>query len=118
VRLGGTGPGGRERLHYPDVLLVDPSGRRIAVELELTAKSRPKLDVILAGYAADPTVDAVLYLVDRRSVGKGVQAMAARLGISDLVHVQSVSWGPGARAGSAARSATRSPRSRKVGVAR
>jgi len=38
VRLGGVGPKGRESLHYPDLLLVDPGGRRTAVELELTPK--------------------------------------------------------------------------------
>lgn len=107
VRLGGTGPGGRERLHYPDVLLIDRASHRIAVELELSAKSRPRLDVILAGYAADPSIDVVLYLVDRRSVGNRVESMAARLGISDLVHVQPVSWGGAAPGDGAARAATR-----------
>jgi len=92
VRLGGLGPGGRERFHYPDLLLVDPRGHRIAVELELTAKDRRRLEGILAGYAADPRVSAVLYLVDRPSVGRSIQASARALGISDLVHVQPVRW--------------------------
>jgi Replication-relaxation len=93
VRLGGTGSAGRERRHYPDLLLVDRDGRRIAVELELSAKNRPRLEGILAGYAADARIDVILYLVDRRSVGRAVQASAARLGIADLVHVQRVQWG-------------------------
>ncbi len=38
VRLGGLGRDGRERLHYPDLLLVDGGGRRVAIELEITAQ--------------------------------------------------------------------------------
>jgi hypothetical protein len=90
VRLGGFGPGGRERLHYPDLLLLRPDGRRIALELELTAKSRRRLEGILAAYGADPRIDAVLYLVPNRTIGNAVVAAASRLGLSDLVRVQLV----------------------------
>lgn len=90
VRLGGFGPGGRERLHYPDLLLVRPDGRRIALELELTSKSRPRLERILAGYGSDPRIDAVLYLVANGRIARAVIAAASRLGLSDLVHVQRV----------------------------
>jgi hypothetical protein len=90
VRLGGIGRGGRERLHYPDLLLLRPDGRRIAVELELSSKARPRLERILAGYGADPRIDAVLYLVPNRTIGNSVVAAAARLGVRDLVHVQLV----------------------------
>jgi hypothetical protein len=90
VRLGGYGPGGRERLHYPDLLLHRPDGRRIAVELELTNKGPKRLERILAGYGADPRTDAVLYLVPNRTIGNSVVAAAERLRIGDLVHVQLV----------------------------
>jgi hypothetical protein len=93
VRLGGVGAGGRERLHYPDVLLMGPGGRRVAVELELTSKSRPRRERIVAGYAADRRFEAVLYLVDSRAVGRAVRSSAERLGVSDRVHVQLVRWG-------------------------
>src|SRR5437588_12060784 len=92
VRLGGVGPGGRTRLHYPDLLLVGPGGRRVAVELELTSKGRARRERILAGYAADGRIDSVLYLVDRPATGRAIQASASRLGISERVHVQRVSW--------------------------
>jgi hypothetical protein len=92
VRLGGVGPGGRQRLHYPDLLLVGPGGRRVAVELELTSKGRARRERILAGYAADGRIDSVLYLVDRPATARALQASATRLGISDRVHVQPVSW--------------------------
>jgi hypothetical protein len=88
VRLGGKGPGGRERLHYPDLLLVMPDGRRIAVELELSAKGATRREKILAGYGADPRFDAVLYLVDRPAVATAIRSSASRLGISHLVQVQ------------------------------
>lgn len=110
VRLGGTGPGGRERLHYPDLLLVTSDGRRIAVELELSAKGSARREKILAGYGADARIDAVLYLVDRPALAAAIQSSARRLGISHHVHVQRVRQPdvPQARPGSAAqRSAVR-----------
>ncbi len=108
VRLGGVGAGGRERLHYPDLLLVTDGGRRVAVELELSTKARTRRERILSAYAADSRIDAVLYLVDRRSVARTVQASAARLGISSRVQVQRAEWGEAAgRAGG--REATRLP---------
>lgn len=88
VRLGGYGAGGRERLHYPDLLLVTEPGKRIAVELELSSKGRRRREQILGGYAADVRVDAVLYLVANRSVGRAIQASARAMGIENLVHVQ------------------------------
>jgi hypothetical protein len=93
VRLGGVGVGGRERLHYPDLLLVQNDGRRLALELELTPKSRIRRERILAGYAADGRIDGVVYLVERRGVGRGVEASAARLGVAGRVRVQAVRWG-------------------------
>lgn len=88
VRLGGRGPGGRERLHYPDLLLVTPDGRRIAVELELSAKGAGRREKILAAYGADARIDAVLYLIDRPALAKSIRASARRLGVSHHVHVQ------------------------------
>jgi hypothetical protein len=90
VRLGGTGPGGRDRLHYPDMVLLAQSGHRVAFELELTTKSTERRERILAGYAADPRIDAVIYLVERAAVGRAIERSAARVGISHLVRVQRV----------------------------
>jgi hypothetical protein len=93
ARLGGVGPGGRERLHYPDLVLVGSGGTRIAVELELTPKSRTRRDRILAGYAADRRIDGVIYLVERRSVGNAIERSSVRLGLGDRVRIQPVRWG-------------------------
>jgi hypothetical protein len=101
VRLGGSGPGGRTRLHYPDLLLIDGAGRRVATELELSSKGRTRREGIIAGYGADPRVDAVLYLCDTNAVQRAIRAAAARVGVSPLVHVQRLRWSahrPGARA--------------------
>jgi hypothetical protein len=90
VALGGVGPSGVERLHYPDLLLTTAAGRRVAVELELTAKAPARLEKILAGYGADPRVEVVLYLARARGVGDAVARAARRLGIPERVRVHSV----------------------------
>jgi hypothetical protein len=97
VRLGGMGPGGRERLHYPDLLLETRSGHRVALELELTLKSPGRRETILAGYAADPSIDAVVYMVDRPSVARAMTRSARQMGVSHLIHVQAVSFDPPGR---------------------
>jgi hypothetical protein len=90
VKLGGVGPRGCERLHYPDLLLRTADGRRIALELEFSSKGRVRLERILAGYAADPRIDGVVYLVQSASVTRSIRAAARRVGISSLVHIQRV----------------------------
>ena len=113
VRLGGFGPHGRERLHYPDLVLRTADGRRVALELELTPKSRTRLETILAGYGADPRFDGVVYLVESTSVARSVQAAARRLGIAPLVHVQRVRSTVSTTATAAARTAERPAASRR-----
>jgi hypothetical protein len=88
VRLGGVGPRGGERRHYPDLLLECRTGHRVAVELELTTKPRRRLEGILAGYATDPRIDAVLYLVRDPPTGRAIERAAASLGSSPTVIVQ------------------------------
>jgi hypothetical protein len=112
VRLGGVGPGGRARLHYPDLVLTDTGGHRIALELELSSKGRTRLERILAGYCADARVDAVVYLTDDLDIARQVRAAARKVGISPLVHVQKVSFGAAGRPseGTAAQQRRRSAR--------
>jgi DNA-binding transcriptional ArsR family regulator len=96
VRVPGAGPRGGERRHYPDLLLETASGHRVAVELELSSKSPRRREEILGGYAIDARFDAVLYLVDRPEVGRAIERSAVAAGVSDLVSVQRVAFGPGA----------------------
>jgi hypothetical protein len=92
VHLGGVGPRGQIRLHYPDLLLIGHAGERVALELELSAKGGRRLETILTAYGADPNVAAVLYLAEKPGIRREVRSAAARLGITDLVHVQPVAW--------------------------
>ena len=113
VRLGGVGPGGRPRLHHPDMLLVTQAGHRVAFELELTGKATRRREGILAAYAADRRIDLVVYLVADVRTGRAIERSAARLGMSDLVRVGRVTVGaPGPRPGGGpviARRASRPP---------
>ncbi len=91
VRLGGVGPRGGERRHYPDLLLVTSSSDRIAVELELTSKPARRREEILGGYAVEPRVDAVIYLVESKRVGRAIAASAQSVGIAQMVDVRQLS---------------------------
>lgn len=92
LRAVGFGPRGGALTHYPDLLLDTAAGHRVAVELELTTKGRARLDTIMRRYAADPRIDAVLYLVDNPGVEHAVRSAVARTGTSALVHVQMARW--------------------------
>ena len=98
VRLGGVGPRGLERRHYPDLILDTAGGHRVAIELELSGKARTRRETILAGYGADRRIDAVLYFVEHQAVSRAIRTSAARLGISPLIHVQRFEHGTAMRA--------------------
>jgi hypothetical protein len=117
VRLGGPGAGGRDRLHYPDLVVVTGSGHRVAFELELSTKGRARREQILTGYAADRRIDAVVYLVERASVGRAIERSAARIGISEIVRVQRVAMAPSVAASATARTAQRAGARRQAGQA-
>jgi hypothetical protein len=94
VRLGGFGAAGQARLHYPDLLLRTRAGHNVAIELERSHKKRARREAILGGYALDRRIDAVVYFVDNPATGRAIEASAARLGLSSLVHVQRLAWDP------------------------
>jgi hypothetical protein len=114
VRLGGVGPRGRERLHYPDLTLTTADGRRVALELELSSKGRTRLESILAGYGADPRIDGVVYLVERQVVARAVRDAARRVGVSRLVHLQRVRSTVSSPATTASAGAQRAAAGRRV----
>ena len=105
--VGGVGPRGGERLHYPDLRFTTERGERVAVELELTSKSRTRRELILSAYGAEPSVDHVLYLVRDRRLGHEIAASARRLGLEDLIHVQRVALADPTRPPDVARSPER-----------
>ena len=119
VRLGGYAADGREHRHYPDVLLIDPHGRRLALELELSRKEVLARRRILGGYAADRRLDGVLYLVENTleggSIARGLRETATEMGLLDRVHIRRVNpilpdpAGGAAHGGREAGRATRRP---------
>jgi len=94
VRLGGYDANGRGRRHYPDLILVDRHGRRLALELELSPKKLGDRRAILGGYGADRRLDGVLYLVEDdhlgRSISRGIHAVATEMGLLDRIHIRRV----------------------------
>jgi hypothetical protein len=94
IRLGGADAHGGERLHYPDLLLVDPWGRQLAVELELTPKSQARRELILGGYGAERRIDVVLYVVEDDARGRAIRRLVARsahdMGLGDRVAIQPI----------------------------
>ena len=110
VRIGEVGRDGRPRLHYPDLVVVTDTGHRVAFELELTLKGPRRRERILAAYAADQRIDAVIYLVDHPARRRAMQASVRRVGIADRVRVEQVTLGhdpPGSSPRAAARTALR-----------
>lgn len=87
VRLGGFSGNGQPNLHSPDLLLIDHSGKRIAIELELSSKTRIRRESILAGYAAAGNVDAVLYLAGNAAIAREVSRSARKMGLADRLVV-------------------------------
>jgi hypothetical protein len=93
VRLGGAGRDGRPRMHYPDLVVVTDTGHRVGFELELTLKDPRRREKILAAYAADRRIDAVIYLVDHPARRRAMQESVRRVGIGDRVRVEQVALG-------------------------
>jgi hypothetical protein len=81
--------------HYPDLVLVTGNGHRVAFELELSTKAPARRERILAAYAADPRIDAVVYLVPTRAAGDAIARSAARAGAGDKVGVRRFVWAGG-----------------------
>jgi hypothetical protein len=79
---------GRRTVHYPDVLVLVPDGSRIAVELELTLKSRGRLAAILGAYAADLRISGVVYFTDRQPVENAVRETGEKLGLDSRLWVE------------------------------
>jgi len=88
IGVGAYTPDGRPSRHYPDLLMTTGTGHRVAVELELTAKSSDRLRRIMRAYASDHRVAAVLYLVPDAQGARRIETAARRAGIASLVHVQ------------------------------
>lgn len=95
IPLGGYARDGRPRLHFPDVLVLRPDKRRVALELELTLKSRKRLEAIIAGYAAEPRIEQVVYQTDSRKVAAALFEVLSMFGLDGQVLVHYLDEGLG-----------------------
>ena len=57
----GSADSGRRGLHFPDLAVAGSDGRPLAVEVELTAKGRGRLDSIVAAYVRARHIAGVRY---------------------------------------------------------
>jgi hypothetical protein len=76
----GSRAGGFARWHRPDLALLSPGGRVVAIEVELTVKGPSSLIAICGGWARARHVDAVYYLASpaaERAVGRAAQKTRA-----------------------------------------
>lgn len=78
---------GQPALHRPDLVLLSPSGRAVAVEIELSIKSRRRLARICRGWARARHLEHVYYLAEpgpARAVKRAVAEVRAEEKISVL----------------------------------
>jgi hypothetical protein len=79
-------PGGRRALHRPDLALVSPDGRTIAIEVELSIKAPRRLEAICRGWARARHVSGVYYLAPP-AVARAVQRAVDETRAEDRVVV-------------------------------
>jgi hypothetical protein len=82
------------RRHIPDGVHVQPDGQRVAVELELTAKTARRLTAILRFYARSRAYDAVRYFLPGTAAAARLERLA-----HELPHVRAEVWAVPAEAG-------------------
>jgi hypothetical protein len=73
--------------HMPDGLLVGADGR-VAIELELSAKTRTAYERILRWYAGQPEFDRVRWFVRSESLRRRLQELVRAHGLEDFMPVE------------------------------
>lgn len=81
-----VGASARSMLHRPDLLLVAPTGRLVAVEVELTDKGPRRLEQICRGWTRARHIDHVYYLAEPRPRRTTTRAVKRTLG-EDMITV-------------------------------
>ncbi len=64
---------------YPDLVMIDKESKAIMVEVELTQKSKTRMDKILTNYANSKLTNKLLYICAREGIKKAVTRRAERL---------------------------------------
>jgi hypothetical protein len=85
ARLGEM-PAGRPIVHRPDLAVVSPDGRVVAVEVELSVKAPRRLASICRGWARARHVDHVYYLATP-AAAKAVARAVAETRVADRITV-------------------------------
>lgn len=86
VARGGRAQLGRSGLHFPDLAVDGRDGRPLAVEVELTAKGRGRLDSIVAGYVRARHIAGVRYYA-APAARTGLERAIARAGAGHLFDI-------------------------------
>jgi hypothetical protein len=81
IPIEGYAPSGKQRVHYPDVLVARRDGSSVAFELELSLKSRRRLEAILSGYRYERRIQQITYLTDNRVIAVAVSEQARLFGL-------------------------------------
>ncbi|HEX2070265.1 MAG TPA: hypothetical protein VHF90_01290 [Thermoleophilaceae bacterium] len=80
---------GRHGLHFPDLAIETADGRPLAIEVELTAKGRARLDSIINGYVRARHIAGVRYYV-APAAARGLRRAIGRAGAGELFDVRPV----------------------------
>jgi hypothetical protein len=95
-------PGGRPKLHRPDLVLHLPGDLTVAVEVELALKGATRLDHILRGYAHNRNLSAVRYYAAPEAA-RAVRRASVAARTAELVDVLAL---PGTKGEEASRDAS------------
>ncbi|HTA33717.1 MAG TPA: hypothetical protein VK721_09855 [Solirubrobacteraceae bacterium] len=83
-------PGGRPAVHRPDLAVISPDGRVLAVEVELSVKAPRRLAAICRGYARVRQLERVYYLA-APAAARAVSRAVAETRAEDRITVLSLS---------------------------
>ncbi|MGO8687273.1 MAG: hypothetical protein ACLQT7_08880 [Candidatus Dormibacteria bacterium] len=85
MRAARAGDRWERQRRIPDGLLRLAGGRRIAIELDLTAKRSARLELLAGAYAVDRDVDAVWWYLPSEAAATRMQRLVAQRGLEHLV---------------------------------
>jgi hypothetical protein len=93
VRRRMSGAGERRGLHFPDLAIDDGGARPLAVEVELTAKGRARLDSIIGAYVRARHIKGVRYY-GAPAARRGLEGAIKRAEAAHLFDVRPVAGMP------------------------
>jgi hypothetical protein len=93
----GEFPGGRAKLHRPDLVLRPPDGSTVAIEVELAVKGASRLEQILRGYAHNRQLAGVRYYASPQAA-RAVRRASRLACTTDLVEVHALAGTEGKEA--------------------